>query len=189
MARDITSGFTTEIEDNITCPALFLKAEFDSGTVRMWTGIGDKIFNAETYNGVGHFLGVDQIEETQELRAAASKFRLAGIPSGLLSIALAEPYQNRPIALWFAFLDKETKALIADPCLVFKGKMDLMEISEDGETAEITINAESDLIDLRTIRERKYTPEDQKAIYPDDLGLDFVPSIQDVQITWGVGVT
>jgi hypothetical protein len=188
MARDITSGFEAEIEADTLKPVLLLKAQFDSGTVYMWTGYGDLVFNSETYSGVGHFLAIDGVEETQELRAASTKFKLAGIPSGLLSLALSENYQGRNIFCYFGVLDT-AGALIADPYLVFKGKMDVMEITDNGETAEITVSAENDLIDLRTVRERKYTPEDQRAYYPTDKGLDFVPTIQDVQITWGVGVT
>jgi hypothetical protein len=185
--RDITSGFQTEIEATQLRPIILLKAEFDSGDVRMWSGLNDLIYNSETYFGVGNFLSINGAEETNELRASSSSFRLSGIDPALLSISLLENYQGRPISCFFGVLDNN-KSLIADPYMIFKGRMDIIQISDDGLNATVTVNAESDLVDLRVVREKKYTPEDQKSIYPNDLGLDFVPSIQDITVNWGVGV-
>jgi len=187
MARDITSGFLSEITAKELRPALLLKGEFDSGTVYMWTGIGTITWGGNDYLGGGNFINIESIEETSELKAASTRFKLSGVPSSLLSVALAESYQNRPISCYFAVLNS-SGAIIADPYLVFKGKMDVMEISDSGDTAEITVSAESDLIDLRVIRTRNYTPEDQKVKYPSDKGLNFVPQIQDIIVNWGVGV-
>ena len=41
------------------------------------------------------------------------------------------------------------------------------------------------LIDLEKPSNKRYTSEEQKAIYPDDLGLDFVVDLQDMPIAWG----
>ena len=33
--------------------------------------------------------------------------------------------------------------------------------------------------------ERRYTDEDQKNLYAGDVGCEFIPDLQDKQITWG----
>ena len=184
MARDISSGFRDEIEADVLSPAFMLQADFDSGTVFIWSGQKDIVFNGDTYTGLGHLLGISAIEETQKLQANGVSFSLSGIPSTLVSIALQEDYQGRAITAWFAVLNRETETIIGDYRL-FSGQMDVMEISDDGEKSTITIRAESDLIDLREAKERRYTPEDQKIDYPDDKGMDFVPTIQEIEIVWG----
>ena len=187
MARDITSGFQTEIEAKELRPVLLLHADFDSGGVFIWTGVGTISYGGNDYLGTGDFLAIETIEETTELKAASTRFKLSGVPTDLLSLALSESYQGRPISCYFGVLNT-SGAIIADPYLVFKGKMDIMEITDGGDTAEITLSAESDLIDLRTARTRNYTPEDQKAIYSGDMAFDYVPQIQDITVNWGVGV-
>ena len=61
-----------------------------------------------------------------------------------------------------------------------------MSVSEDAESASITLTAESRMIDLNRPRVRRYTPEDQKIDYPNDKGLDYVSSLQEAEISWGV---
>lgn len=188
MARDITSGFETEIDAKNLAPIILIKAEFDSGDLRFWTGYGEITFNSEVYTGSGDLIKMNSVEETQSLSANNVAFELSGIPSSLVSIALSEDYQGRIITAWFGVLDNNG-AIIADPYQIFSGYMDVMNIQDDGETATITVNSESELIILRESRERRYTPEDQKQDYPLDLGLDFVPLIQDVELTFGAGRT
>lgn len=188
MARDITSGFQTEIEASQLRPILLLKAEFDSGNVFMFTGVGTISWGGDDYLGGGNLLSIESIEETNELKAASTRFKVSGVPSSSLSLALSEDYQGRPISCYFGVLNS-SGAIIADPYLVFKGKMDIMEITDSGETSEIIISAENDLIDLRVSRPRYYTPEDQKIDYPSDKGFNFVPNIQDITISWGVGIS
>ena len=40
------------------------------------------------------------------------------------------------------------------------------------------------MIDLQRPKSRRYTKEDQQIDFPTDLGFDFVPELQDIQIIW-----
>ena len=63
--------------------------------------------------------------------------------------------------------------------------MDVMTVDDDGATAQISITAESKLIDLERSRARRYTSEDQKIDFPNDKGLEFITGLQDKTIVWG----
>jgi hypothetical protein len=186
MARDITSGFEAEIDASVLRPIILIKAEFDSGDLRFWTGYGELTYDSEIYTGSGDLIQMNRVDETQSLTANNVSFELSGIPSSLVSIALAEDYQGRPINAWFGVLDSNF-SLIADLYQIFSGYMDTMQIEDDGLNAKIRVNSESELIVLKESKERRYTPEDQKQDYPSDLGLDFVPLIQDIELTFGAG--
>lgn len=187
MVRDLTAGMITEIDAKELRPLFLVKAEFTSGDVNFWTGHGEITYNSETYTGAGNLLDVSNLAETQELIANGVDVTLTGLPSSLVALALSEPYQGRPLTIWFGCLDG-AGTLIADPYMIFKGLMDVMVIEDDAQTAKITVAAESSLIALRDSKERRYTDEDQKSEYPEDEGFAFVALSQDVTLSWGAGV-
>jgi hypothetical protein len=76
---------------------------------------------------------------------------------------------------------------VADPYLVFDGRMDVMTIEDAGETANISLSAESRLIDLERARVRRYTNNDQQNQFAGDTSLRFVADLQDKEIAWGSG--
>ncbi|QQP93568.1 hypothetical protein IGS68_33650 (plasmid) [Skermanella sp. TT6] len=185
MARTLTAPMEAATLADTICAILLVEAMFDSGAVRLWSGFGDLSWNGQTWIGAGNLLGLGTVEESSELRATGLDISLSGIPSDLLSLALNEPYQDRPCNVYLGALDVNTGALLADPYLIFGGRMDVMQIDDSGETARITISVESKLIDLERSRERRYEDADQRIDWPSDRFFKFVPSIQDAEIVWG----
>lgn len=183
MTRDITTALRDQVTASALQPIALFEAVFDSGALRFWTGYGEITWNGVVWNGSGNLIGVDEMTESQELKAIGTSVTLSGIPAELISVALAEDYQGRPCAIYFGAM--QNGALVADPYKIFGGILDVMEIDEAGETASITLTAESRLIDLERPRERRYEHEDQQALFAGDLGLEYVPTIQDVPIIWG----
>lgn len=188
MARDITSGFQNEIEADQLHPILLYKAEFVSGDVRFWTGEGNITYNSEVYLGSSDLITIEPIEETQEIVANGTTFTLSGIDTALTALALNMPTegQGQPVSCQFGVLNTDL-SLIADPYQIFSGKMDVATIKDDGSTSKINVTAENDFLGFKEQKPSYYTPEDQKALFSGDLGLDFVPRIQDIELTWGAG--
>ncbi len=185
MARDLTASVITEVTAITTEPVVLGKFEFDGGDLNLWTGIGNISFGGDVYTGAGDLVSVGTIVETQLVKAAGLTLGLSGIPSSIIAVALTENYQERPATLWLGFLDS-SKALISDPFIIFSGRMDVMEIDEKGELANIRISLENRLVDLERPKTRWYTPEDQKDEFPGDLFFDFVPTLNDGrQVIWG----
>ena len=184
MSRDITSAVNTILESDNLSPFLAVDLAFDGGHFVCWTGYGNISFGGTTFIGGGDFLNVSQISETAEIQANGINVTLSGIPSDLISSALNETYQGRPAKLYLGVLDANG-AVVADPYLIFSGRMDTMGIEDSGDTANISLTAESRLIDLERSRERRYTSEDQKIDYPNDKGLEFIADLQDKEIVWG----
>lgn len=178
---------TTEVTAAELSPIILVQAEFDSGDTNLWSGYGNIVFDGDNYTGAGNLLQISSIEETEDIEARGVTITVSGIPSSLISIALSENYQDRPIKIWFGALNESTGALISDPELMFRGRMDTMQITEDGETALIAVRAENNLIALKRPRERRYTSDDQKLDYSTDTFFDQVPALQDDEIVWGRG--
>lgn len=183
--RTLTAAVKSEVDKILVRPALFVEILLDGGPIRLWSGIGNFILGGNVYNGVGHFGGIDRVQETAgDVRATGVAMTLSGIPSNLISDALTEHFQGRSTTIWLAFFDAND-VLIADEIKVFSGKADYPVIEEGGDTAKITVFAESRLVDMERPRIRRYTDEDQKELFPGDRGLEFVAGLQNKEIVWG----
>lgn len=184
MARSLTASMITQVTAKTLAPFLAAQFQFANGDVNVWSGIGDLTFDGTTFQGVGDFGGVSEVEETEEMRAVNVTFSLSGVPSSLVSTALSDDYQNRAATLWFGVLDSAC-SVVSDPYQVFRGRMDVMSIDDDGEQATIEVSCESRLADLQRTAGWTYTTEDQVALgYSDDRGFEFVPRLQDKDIVW-----
>jgi hypothetical protein len=177
MARDnIPSNFT----DQEMTLFFAVEAFFDSGAVRLWTGFGEIQIGGEEFIGAGNLLGLSEIHEGSDIEARGARISLSGIPAELLGLALNEPYQNRELRIYVGTLDNGMQAH-----LLSRGRIDTMTIQDGGETAAISLTVENRLIDLDRTRIRRYTAEDQKALFPGDTGLDYVAALQGKPLTWG----
>jgi len=186
MSRDLTPDFAAALADRDLRPVIFFEGEFASGTVRLWSGLGEIGWAGQSWSGAGALLGLGAIEETSEVVAGGTSVSLSGVPLDLVQMAIAEARQGLPGRVWLGLLTPEGQ-IIADPVLAFAGRLDVPEITDDADSCRITISYESRLIDLNTARSWRYTHESQQALHPGDLGFEYVTAIQDREITWGRG--
>lgn len=184
MARDLNNEVVGVVTSNLVRPVLLSEFFFDTETLRFWNGVGEFVYNGDVFMGAGNLLSVGNIDETQKIEARGITATLSGIPSSLLSVALAEDYQGRPVKMKIAFLNDEG-SMIGEPHNFFNGKADIMTITDGAETATINLTGESDIIALNRVNERRRTPEDQKIIYNDDSFFDNVAALQSKEILWG----
>ena len=188
MARSITTAFKNAIKSSVVRPLLAVELEFSTGTLRFWNGYGDLTMTAgcssNTFTGLGDLMGVSAIAESDQIEAIGASLSLTGIKSSFISTALTGNYTNRNASIFLGVFDT-SKSVIADVYTLFKGKMDIMKIDEGPESATITLNLENRLIALDRPLNRRFTHEDQQERFSGDLGLEFVPDLQDKEIIWG----
>ena len=188
MARSVTTAFNNAIVSQVVRPLLAVELEFSTGTLRFWNGYGDLTMTAggssNTFTGLGDLIGVSAIGESDQVEAIGASLSLTGIKSSFISTALTGIYTNRNASIFLGLFDS-SKSVIADVYTLFKGKMDIMKIDEGPESATITLNLENRLIALDRPLNRRFTHEDQQERFSGDLGLEFVPDLQDKEIIWG----
>lgn len=186
MSRGLTVGMLAEIQKNRLRPAVFVDCQFSSGHIYVWSGIGSISWSGQTWVGLGKLGGISSLPETTEVRADGVQLSLSGIPSDLINSVLTEIRQGKACNIYFGCLD-DNGAVIADPFKSFSGRTDTASIDEGGDTSTIVINVENSLIDISRPNERRYTHDDQQIDYPGDLGNEFVPSLQEKNVSWGKG--
>jgi len=183
---------------------------FDSpNQLYFWSGIGDLVLDGNTYTGAGELLQISDIRESSDIAAYGATLTLSGIPSSLVSLALAEPYQGRSCIVKFGVLatgsvayllmetgdfllletgDKiiiEGTDAVTSAFTVFSGEMDQMTFDHGPETTTIALDVESRLIDLQRPRIRRYTHTDQITRFPNDMFFEFNTRIQTESLEWG----
>lgn len=184
MPRSMSPSFLTALQSGEIRPLLFVEANFTSGPLYVWSGVGTITWNGRTWTGVGSLGSVSTIEEGSNVEAKGITLSLSGFDATLLTDVLVEFQVGLPVMVWLGLFDA-TGALIPDPILSFAGRMDEPTLDVDGTTATILINCENQLVSMNVPVDRRYTNEDQRLDYPGDRALEFVNSIQDVTIYWG----
>ena len=188
MARDITSAFNTAIKAKYVKPIFAIELDISDGTLRLWGGYGALNMTiggvSKTFTGTGDLLGFTPIQETSTLQMTGITVSVTGIKASLISSILSAEYTNRNGTLYMGLFDT-SRNVIADVYTLFKGKMDVANIQEGAETSVITLNIESRMVQFDLPLNRMYTVEDQEVDFTGDLGLEFIPDLQDKEIIWG----
>lgn len=190
MSRELTAAFKDEILTGKFRPIILFEAEFASGIVRAWSGTGTLTWNSQQWYGVGDFGGVTALREGTSVRAENIQVTLSGIPMGHpdlpdpIATMLNDLRQGKPATVYLGALT-EAGVVIVDPFQVRRGLIDLAEISNDGKTAAIRLQIESEFAPGRRANISRYTHEDQIDRHPGDLGFVYVESIQEKVVVWG----
>lgn len=188
MPRDINSTIKTAllqpevklfyaIELNFYNPSTSADAP-----LRFWTGVGTTTLNSQTYYGTGELLSISGLEEVADLKATGISLTLSGIPTSVVTAALAHEYHGRSAYVYFGVQGN------ANLTNMFEGYMDQLLIQDGPETSTIQAKLESKLIDLERTRPFRYTQESHAVLYSGDTFFSFVEDLQDKKIDWGKGV-
>ena len=182
MARSLPAALATEFgKDQLE---LFYAVElaFGSGTLRFWTGYGDLTAESQTWMGSGLVMQISNSQENTDLSANGLSLTFSGLNTTVISFVLNENYRGRIAKVYIGALVDGSPT---DLYQLWAGRMDTMQVIEDGQTATVQITVENILIDLERPRLRLYTDEEQKTRYPGDNSLSKVAGLQDAQIVWG----
>tara|TARA_R110001606_G_scaffold396581_1_gene570963 strand:+ start:13 stop:663 length:651 start_codon:yes stop_codon:yes gene_type:complete len=161
-----------------------IKAEFDTDDILVWSGTDDLVISSETYTGAGNLLTISNVEENLELKSNGLSIALSGMDSTIVTYAITENYQNRPITVFMGYVMGGTNE-VAGTLTLFKGRMTSLVVNDTPDGATVTIDAENRLIDLDRPSNFRYTKESQNFLHSGDTGFNRVASLQDKQIIWG----
>ena len=122
--------------------------------------------------------------ETSEIRADGFSIQLSSVPPEIVALTLSDARQNEYGSLWLGFLG-DSNVILGEPYLMAKGRLDVPEILEGGDTSTLTLSYESLLLQLGRAKENRYTDQGQKLYYPGDRGFEYVTTLQEWRGFWG----
>lgn len=179
MSRTIPAAIVSALALPEVSPFYAVEMNFDGGSVRLWTGYGDRTIDGETYLGTGNLLDISGIEEIGDLGAKGASISLSGIDASIISLALSEPYQGRTARVLFGVVD------VDDFVEVFAGLMDVMTIQHSGASVTVQLTIESKLVRLQSANIRRYTQANHTLRHPNDDFFSNVTDIADKELLWG----
>lgn len=180
----MSAGMLTAITSASLQPAIFVEAYFATGPIRVWTGFGSISWNGHTWQGLGTLGSISVIEEGSNVEAKGITLTLSGFDATLLADVLGEFQLGLSVTIWLGMFS--SGSIISTPIVSWAGRMDQPTIDVDGQTATISINCESRLIDMNVSVLRRYTNDDQQIDYPGDRGMEFVASLIERTLYFGV---
>ena len=181
---DVPAAVASRLANDEQKIAFGVSLEFDSGTLNLWSGIGDFTgSDSLSYTGAGELLDIQNVEEDNELSSTNMTISISGLSANIVTYATTEDYQNRPMTIKMFFFHPDTDDEIGN-VILFKGRMDTLTVV-DGDSFSVVISAENKLIDLTRPKNLFYTAETQNFLHSGDKGLEFVAKIREQTVNWG----
>jgi hypothetical protein len=79
VARNLDSSLATALSSKLIQPVIFCQIAFQSGTEYLWSGVGDFVWNTQTWKGLGKFAQIGEITESSAVQADGTSVTLSGI--------------------------------------------------------------------------------------------------------------
>lgn len=184
--RGLSNDVKTALTQRNIRPVTFVRLEFGASTIVRLTDLGrDITWDSQTWIGNGALKPIRSILETADVRPLQCEVQIVGEITQFISYALNDARYSNKVKIWLGFLDA-TNQLIADPYLMFSGRLDVPRITANGRETIVSLAYESDLKLLNRNNEFRFTNESQRAIYSDDAGFQYVELMESWDGYWGV---
>lgn len=184
MSRSLNGSFASALVSSHIRPRFLFEATFGGTTYYWCTGSHDISYNGNLYLGNGYLQTPALVDEDIEMSATTNSIALTGEPSVLMSIIFGSAAHTNTGKMYFALVNEDL-TIIGTPHEMFSGKLDVVEILDDPNTATIKISYENKLIELDKQKELRYTDECQKTYYPTDKGFIYMQQTADWKGYWG----
>ncbi|HUU46285.1 MAG TPA: LamG-like jellyroll fold domain-containing protein [Acidobacteriota bacterium] len=154
-----------------------------TGSRKLYTDAPFNItFDGKEFEGIGSFGRLSMIEDRSSLVPTGVEMELNGLDPAIISLALQANYMDQPCRIWVVLFDR-LGALVVDPKQVFEGRMDQMDIAV-GAVGAVRLTAESHLLDWERSSGLVWNYVQQRDLYPDDYGFEFMAEIVEKEIWW-----
>lgn len=187
MSRTLTTAAATAVAAEVVPRALAVELAFTSGVLRLASTTTDLVIDGDSFLGVGVLGSISQVEETADLASATLALTLSGIPPDTIAIALGEAYQNRAGTVYEVPLDADTLQPIADPIVLFRGRMDVMTVQRGETSASIEVRLTNRLVDWERPRRILFSDEEQRRSHTGDTSFEYAAAMAERDVVWPNG--
>ena len=186
MTRSLTTAVKNELATNDIRPIPLITIGF--GTPVNLTDCSFSLTSSVsgssvTYSASDFILGITNHTEETDITKSSVSISLSGADQTFISTVLNENVVNDSVDIFRGFLD-DSNALIADPFLLYRGKIDSFDIAERDKESQVNLSIVSNWADFEKKNGRKTNNTSQQRFFSGDVGMDFASqTVQDIK--WG----
>jgi hypothetical protein len=186
MTRSLTTAVKNELATNDIRPVHLITIDFSTPV-----NLTDCSFNltssvsgsSVTYIASDFILGISNHTEETDVTKSTISMNLSGANQTFISTVLNENVVNDDVTIYRGFLD-DTNNIIADPMLLYKGKIESFDIQETDKDSAVGLSIVSHWADFEKKNGRKTNNTSQQRFFSGDVGMDFASqTVQDIK--WG----
>lgn len=161
---------------------LFAIIDHPDGMVYLWSGTGEIEWDGNTYLGRGALGGWGQVQSGSTLQISDRTLTLRGIDPEQTQF-LSANVRNRIAQLYLGCV--VDGVVVPDPYLIEEVDMDSqsLPIDERGRMS-VQITAYAGLTTLQRAQNKAWSSEEAKSVYPDEIGFDLIPQLQNKETKW-----
>jgi hypothetical protein len=161
----------------------FVAIDHPDGTGYFHSGVGSIDWNGHMWAGVGTFGKITPIKHTSDIAVQDITFSISGVDTAIVE-GLSDDVLNRNGSVWLYCLNYDG-TIIPDPYKLIDSSLDYQTFKVDSDgTCTVEITAHAGFYTLARAIEEAWTPENQKSVYPDDTGMDMIPTLVNSNLQW-----
>ena len=182
MTRTLTTAVKNELATDSLQPINLVYINVGTG-YRFTDHYKDVTYDGNTYLASSLFTKLTSVTESSEVEVSNITLSFSGADQTIISLFLSNNYMEKEAEVYKGFLDSN-EAVIADPFLLFKGRIESFSIDESINQSNANIVVASHWSDFSKIEGRKTNTGSQQLHFANDLGFELASqTVQDIK--WG----
>tara|TARA_R110000868_G_scaffold111086_1_gene300232 strand:- start:512 stop:1066 length:555 start_codon:yes stop_codon:yes gene_type:complete len=182
MARSLTTAVVNELATDSLQPISLIYINIATG-LRVTDHYKDVTYDSNTYTASSLFTKLSSVTESSEIQVSNITLTFTGADQTITSLFLNNNYLEKEAEIYKGFINS-SEAVIADPFLLFKGRIESFSINESLNKSSVNVSIASHWADFSKVEGRKTNTGTQQIHFPDDLGFEFASqTVQDIK--WG----
>jgi len=190
MVRNLTTDQNVYLAGNSLISIILIDIGMSNGSTTRYTDAPYNItFNSNTYTAQGAFLNVSETEENADVQIVSATITLSALDVSYVTSFATSAQINQLVTIRRGFINFTTNQLIGDSAgenaiTIFRGRISGYSVTNNTNTAEITIQVSSQFINFDKRSGRRTNQGNFQVEHPTDNSMEFsAVSLKDVK--WG----
>ena len=191
MTRNIPAALQSKLEAKTVFVADLIEMHFSTPLYFTTTNINLQYDSptapdagTNTYLAQGLFLNYGDIIENSDLRVGTLELNFTAVDPTMVAVLINNDFIDKRVVLYRAVLGSDYSFTDDDVFTIFDGRISGWSISEEQNTANVSLSVASFFADFNRTNGRRTNPASQNLYFPNDRGMDFSPQIVK-DIRWG----
>ena len=182
MTRTLTTALKNELLTDSLQPITLVYINVGTG-FRFTDHYTDITYASNTYSASSLFTKLTSVTESSEVEVSNITLSFSGADQTIISLFLSNSYMEKEAEVYKGLLNT-SEAVIADPFLLFKGRIESFSIDESINQSNANIVVASHWSDFSKIEGRKTNTGSQQIHFSTDKGFELASqTVQDIK--WG----